>query len=228
MGLVRKLLRKTGLWRRKIPLLCRLVRFDSTLAFGGEEFRTLYAQAEPRTLVGKARCLWLWRLAKFTAGKDGEIAEVGVYKGGTARILARACPQKTVHLFDTFAGMPEVRPEIDSHKPGDFGDTSLEAVEAFLKDCANVRLHPGFFPETAAGLENRRFCFVNVDVDIYSSTKACLEFFYPRMVPGGAMAFDDYNWQGCAGVKQAIDEFLDGKPEQAIEMESLQCVIFKA
>ena len=122
MGFVRKLLRKIGLWRRKIPLLWRLVRFDPTLAFGSEEFRRLYAQAEPRTLVGKARCLWLWRLAKFTAGKEGEIAEVGVYKGGTARILARACPQKTVHLFDTFAGMPEVRPEIDSHKPGDFGD----------------------------------------------------------------------------------------------------------
>jgi hypothetical protein len=123
--------------------------------------------------------------------------------------------------------MPEVQPEIDTHRLGDFSDTSLESVRDFLKDCTNVRFYPGLFPKTACDIKNERFCFVNIDVDIYSSTKDCLDFFYPRMVSGGVMAFDDYKWKHCAGVKKAIDEFLVGKPEKVVEVEESQCVIIK-
>jgi O-methyltransferase len=227
MKIYRRLFILVRLSRYKIPLLFRFLCVDPGLVFGYKDFQRVYQEIKLRTLVGKPRCLWLWRLAKFAARLEGDIAEVGVYKGGTARVLSQGCPKKAVHLFDTFSGMPVVTPEIDTHKQGDFSDTSLESVKDFLKDCPNVRFHPGFFPGTANGLEKDRFCFVNIDVDIYASTKDCLEFFYPRMVPGGIMAFDDYKWKHCAGVKKAIDEFLAGKPEKVIEVEESQCVIFK-
>jgi O-methyltransferase len=227
MKLYRRLFVLIGLSGQKMPLLLRFLWTDPGLIFGLREFLRLYQEVRSRTLVGRPRCLWLWRLVKFAARREGDVAEVGVYKGGTARILARSCPQKSVHLFDTFSGMPEVKPEIDSVQQGDFSDTSLESVKDFLKDCPNVRFHPGLFPGTVSGLEKNRFCFVNIDVDIYTSTKDCLEFFYPRMVPGGVMAFDDYKWKHCAGVKKAIDEFLAGKPEKIIEVEESQCVLFK-
>jgi O-methyltransferase len=228
VNIFRRLSVQARLFPQTAPVLFRLIGIDPRLVFGRGEFMRLYREVKARTLVGKPRCLWLWRLAQYSARKEGNIAEVGVYKGGTARILAKSCPQKTVHLFDTFGGMPEVRPDIDAHRQGDFSDTSLEAVRDFLKDCSNVRFYQGFFPKTASGLQDERFCFVNIDVDIYSSTKDCLEFFYPRMLPGGVMAFDDYKWRDCAGVKMAIDEFLAGKPEKVVEVEESQCVIFKA
>lgn len=158
-------------------------------------------------LVTVDRCFILYQFAKLSTQKDGEIAEVGVYKGGTARMIAKSCPEKTFHLFDTFSGMPESQRDVDFHQQGEFADTSLESVKRFLKDCQNVEFHPGLFPQTINGVKNKTFCYVHVDVDIYPSVKSCLEFFYPRLVPGGIMLFDDYQWKDTPGVKKALDEF---------------------
>src|ERR1700687_2843089 len=41
----------------------------------------------------------------------GDLAEVGVYEGGSARVILEAESHKTLHLFDTFEGLPEVSKE---------------------------------------------------------------------------------------------------------------------
>jgi O-methyltransferase len=179
-------------------------------------FRALYyPEVKGRTLVGRSRCFMLHGLSLYARALPGEIAEVGVYRGGTARLLARTNPGKTVHLFDTFAGMPDHDPNVDVHRRGDFADTSLEGVKQFLQGCPNVAFHQGFFPQTAEPVRDSRFCLVHIDTDIYRSVKDGLEFFYPRLVPGGVLVFDDYEWERCPGVKQAIDEFLADKPNLA-------------
>jgi len=142
-------------------------------------------------------------------------------------LIAKACPGKSVHLFDTFSGMPAETRGIDFHKKGDFADTSLDSVKTFLNDCSSVIFHPGFFPDTAAAIKDKKFCLVYIDVDIYQSVKDCLEFFYHRMVPGGVMLFDDYEWKDCPGVKKAIVEFLTNKPETSVITTRYQCVLIK-
>ncbi len=52
-------------------------------------------------------------------------------------------------------------------------------------------------------------------------------FFYPRMIHGGALVFDDYESDNCPGVRLAIDEFLADKPEHQIVIARYQCAIFK-
>jgi len=154
---------------------------------------------------------------------------VGVYKGGTARLLAavfRKC-DKPVHLFDTFQGMPAVDAQKDLHKQGDFSDTSLESVRQFLADMPNARLYPGIFPTTAAPIENRRFAMVHIDADIYSSVRDSCEFFYPRMNRAGIVMFDDYGTKSCPGAKRAVDEFFANKPERLIYFPTSQAVVIK-
>ena len=211
----------------RIFLLGRILRTILSLIWDRKEFKHLLRQIKGYTVVGKKRCFWIWLLAKYAATKKGEMAEIGVYKGGTARIIAKSCPEKKVHLFDTFAGMPEVKSGIDCHNKGDFSDTSLELVTNFLADCSNVIFHPGFFPGTAVNLEDQEFCFVYIDADIYSSTRNCLNFFYNKLTPGGVIVFDDYKWKACPGVKMAIDEFFSDKPERPIETEVYQCAVIK-
>ncbi len=191
------------------------------------EFKELFKQIESRTVVSQDRCFMLYQWAQYAARLEGEMAEVGVYKGGTAKLIAKTCPQKTVHLFDTFSGMPEVESGTDVHRKGDFADTSLESVKKFLGDCGNVVFHPGFFPDTAGPVRDVKFSFVYADMDIYQSTKSFLEFFYPRMVCGGVMMFDDYEWRGCPGVKKAISEFLADKNEIPIITARYQCMLLK-
>ncbi len=158
------------------------------------------------TLVDYPRLKIIAESLDKTNHLHGEIAEIGVYKGGTAYLIA-SNTHKQVHLFDTFEGMPEVN-EHDLHHKGDFADTSLEAVAGLLKDFSNIRLYKGLFPDTVTlDVKYASYSFVHIDVDIYQSVKDCLEFFSYRMVPGGIIVLDDYNAPSCPGAKLATDEF---------------------
>ena len=192
-------------------------------------FQALRREMKGHTVVGGVASYFLYRLARHLRSLPGEVAEVGVYKGGTARMLATvfASTRKTVHLFDTFAGMPPVDPTRDLHREGDFGDASVEGVREYLRDCPHVRLHQGFFPATAGPTEDRTFCLVHADVDIYRSVLDCCRFFYPRLVTGGAIIFDDYGRESCPGAKAAVDEFFAGTPEQPVYVPTGQAFVVK-
>lgn len=193
------------------------------------EFSALLDDLSGRTqmIVDPIRSYTLYQLGRAFEGKEGEIAEVGVYKGGTARVLAAACPDKRVYLFDTFTGMPSSDPSVDRHGVGDFSDTSFEKVQKLLSDCSNVEFHVGIFPETSGPIVDKRFCLVHLDVDNYKPNADALAFFYNRMVPGGAIVFDDYEWRDTPGIRKSIDEFLADKPERVVVTAQHQAVMFK-
>jgi O-methyltransferase len=140
----------------------------------------------------------------------GLIAEAGVYKGGCARLLATMFPDREILLFDSFEGMQENDQDpAGGHKIGDFSDTSLDSVKNYLIDKPNCRFHQGWFPDSASFLTDETFALVHADMDYYQSTVACIETFWPRMVTGGAMIFDDYEWVACPGVKKALNEYFN-------------------
>ena len=180
-----------------------------------------------RTLVTIDRCFIIYQYAMWAKVKEGSMAEVGVYKGGTAKIISCAAPLKKLCLFDTFEGMPDVNMQVDIHRKGDFNDTSIISVKNFLKDHDNIHYCPGLFPETVSDLKDERFCFVHIDVDIYTSVKDSLIYFYDRMVDGGVIVFDDYEMPTCPGVKKAITEFLEGKKEKPIVTTMFQCIVIR-
>ncbi len=122
-------------------------------------FRTLLAQAKTRSLVDPGRMYLLYQFALAVEKLEGGAAEVGVYRGGTARLLAAVLRKsgKIVDLFDTFEGLPTVDPKKDWHKTGEFADTSVESVRQFLSDMPNAKIYPGLFPATAEAIEGRRF-----------------------------------------------------------------------
>ncbi len=196
---------------------------------GDAEFEDELARIAGRTLVDPARAFILRQCARQTEAVPGQAAEVGVYRGGTARLLAGALKPggRILHLFDTFAGMPRTDAGKDVHREGDFADTSLESVRGFLLGFPAVEFHAGFFPETARGLENERFSFVHLDVDIHRSIRDGLEFFYPRLAAGGMIVVDDYGVTSCPGVKTAADAFFAGRKEFPLALPTGQCLIVK-
>lgn len=192
-----------------------------------ERFNALLDRVTGHTVVDKVRCFMIYQFVRQVGHIQGDIAEVGVFRGGTARILAEAsqATDKLVHLFDTFSGMPPTDPAKDLHREGDFGDTSLEQVRDYLYDCDKVRFYPGLFPDTAKPLEALTFSLVHVDTDIYRSVKDCCEWFYPRLRPGGIMVFDDYGFPSCPGAKLAVEEFFMDKPEKPFYLQTGQCFV---
>ena len=167
----------------------------------------------------------IYSLARAYAHLPGAMAEVGVFQGVSAKLICEAKGDKTLHLFDTFGGLPAASAaDGPVHREKQY-DTSIERVQEFLQGYANVHFHKGFFPDSAAGLQEPTYCFVHADVDLYASTKACLEYFYPRLIPGGILISHDYSI--LAGVKQAFTEFLADKRERLIEIPTTQCMIVK-
>ena len=65
----------------------------------------------------------------------------------------------------------------------------------------------GWIPERFNEVENEKFSFINIDVDIYKPTKESLDFFYPRLINGGCIHLDDYNFNEWPGARIAIKEF---------------------
>jgi len=168
----------------------------------------------------------IFMAARRTQKVPGDIAEVGVYRGGSAKIICAAKGNRPLHLFDTFEGLPRVD-EIDAVWPfyeGKFA-APFEEVKKYLADEPNVFLYKGLFPETAGPVRERRFSLVNLDVDTYESTKQCLQFFYLRMNPGGIIISHDY--LTAPGVTKAVDEFFADKPEPVIETAGSQCLVVK-
>lgn len=165
----------------------------------------VFNTANAHSLLGNVKMQRLRDLARSVAHVEGSFAEFGVYKGGSAFLLASDHKERTLHLFDTFEGIPD-KGDGDIHNVGDFNDTSIEAVRQLLQG-KKVLFHQGFFPDTAKGLESEKFAFVHIDADQYQSALDACEYFYPRMSEGGIMLFDDYEWRDCPGVKKALNEF---------------------
>ncbi len=198
-------------------------------------FAQVMSAARTRTLLKPIRCFMLWQYASMCASLPGDAAELGVYKGGSAMLIAAAYARsgKAVHLFDTFAGMPAPDPKRDhpEHQTGEFHKTSYEAVAAFLRDFPSVQFHLGVFPDSAAALRDCRFSFVHVDAVIFRSVRDACEFFYPRLVAGGVMIFDDYDSPRCPGAELAVNSFFtDGQkgcPARPVLLPSRQCVVHR-
>lgn len=156
------------------------------------------------TLITQDRLDELVRLCKLT--KANFIAEVGVYKGGSLKVLSENFPSAMIYGFDTFEGLPgEQWNENEIHKPGEFSDTRLETVYNFIRS-ENVILQKGLFPISGKDYQDYKFDFVHIDTDFYKAVKESLYWFWPRMNKEGIIVFDDYDWPNCPGVKKALDE----------------------
>ena len=157
-------------------------------------------------------------------GVEGSLAELGVYKGETARLLHHYLPDRRLHLFDTFSGFDECDAESEKGttgaevSSGQFGDTSVEDVRRHIAPRnGNVVFHPGVFPDSCEpAIREERFALVHLDADLHRPTRLGLEIFFPIVAAGGYVVVHDYNaWPGA---RQATEEYLADKTEVAVPM----------
>lgn len=204
--------------------------FSPWLGYGA--FGELLRKVRPRTLVSADRLYVLWSLARQALALPGEHWECGVFRGGSARLLAEvvaAAPRaRRVRLFDSFAGMRATDPGLDLHVAGDFAGTSLEEVRGFVGHRDTVTYHPGWIPETFAGLEDRAIAFAHVDVDLHQSVVDCCRFIVPRMPAGGLLVFDDYGFASCPGARRAVDDFFRERREVPLVLPTGQAIVVVA
>ncbi len=156
----------------------------------------------------------------LSEGVEGDVAELGVFKGNSAYMLAKlAAPyNRSMFLFDTFAGFDErdFKNEDTNRMKHHFSDTSLGGVQN-LVGTANSIYVVGYFPQSIEGKTiPDKFAIVHLDADLYEPMKAGLEYFYPRLSPGGALIMHDYASGEWPGTTRAVDEFFRDKIEKPV------------
>ncbi len=131
-----------------------------------------------------------YRLGIEAAMPAGLVLEFGVRFGVSIRQLAALAGQH-VHGFDSFEGLPEAWHE----QP--MGRYTTGAVLPDVPD--NVSLYKGWFNDTLPEFlrtHSDPVRFMNVDCDLYSSTKTVLDCLSAQICPGTVIVFDEYIGNG--------------------------------
>lgn len=232
----------------KVTQKKQLRKFNSTLSFPHKPpYEAIFAERVPvlqafqcalgnylqarasvtQDYLGKLRLLLTPSAYPFRA------VECGVYTGSSllaCGLMVRDAniPYQMIGL-DTFCGLPALSDKDRSFAPEGarylnsqvFMDTSIESVQAKIIEAGldgHIELRQGLFSETLSKLPEHSYHFVNIDCDLYEPHIECLEYFYPRMVKGGVVFFDDYHSVEYPMAKQAIDHFMQDKPEQLLHL----------
>ena len=154
-------------------------------------------------------------------GVAGDIVELGCYVGTTSLFLQRllsGIPGKTLHVYDSFAGLPPKQPADASPAGEQFKAGELAATKAvFIKHFKQAGLplpviHKGWFEELGSGDMPPKICFAFLDGDFYSSILASLKLVWPRLQQGAVIVVDDYQTEALPGVRQALNEWSRDHP----------------
>lgn len=149
---------------------------------------------------------------------EGNVAECGVCTGDSAKFLNEYFPDRLLYLFDTFEGFAEEDVQAERklsntaflngefNQVGRFSYASIETVMRKMSVPEKIVIKKGYFPESAENVEDR-FCFVNLDMDLYKPMLAALHFFWDRLTEGGCILLHDYFHPELPGVAQAVADF---------------------
>lgn len=225
--------------------------------YQGNEFRRAskdvkeeieFVDKEERGFENKARIdLLLWRhwnisyatkfCLEFADTKEYNFVECGVAEGITSFFILSELESRTdwidnstLFLYDSWGKMkPELLVESEKDFEGRYEGLDIQRTKKNLsKFKTKINFNKGYLPESLT-LDNTPsdICFLHIDLNSSKVTHDVLEFFYPSLVKGGVMIFDDYGHQGYEDTKLIIDEFFHLKSGLLQKMPTGQAIYYK-
>lgn len=147
-------------------------------------------------------------LALQNLRKSGLILEFGVFRGDSLNYIAKKMPQRELHGFDSFEGLPEAW--VNNPKGAFNVDGELPKVPS------NVKLWKGYFEDALpewVKTHDQPIAMIHIDCDLNSSTDTVFRVLADRIEPGTVLLFDDYfnfpGWKrdGHAVFTQFVERF---------------------
>lgn len=193
-------------------------------------YKELFLKSENR--ISSKRAYLMLQLLASTTNIDGDVCEMGVYRGGTAYLLAdllvSSKVNKKIFLFDTFSGTPKISEKDNINRAGSYSTTNLDQVKKHLRIFSDItEFIPGIIPDSFKNTNIKKISFANIHVNVYEATIASLDFVFSRMPIGGIILVQDYGNKRCLGVKEAVDEFYSDKKSRPVYLTNKQCAITK-
>ena len=189
---------------------------------------------------------WVRRvLGKDGTEVEGDLVELGCYKGDTSLMLAEVLrdynrggvvensvekPVKKLWIYDSFEGLPEKSNRDESalgvnFQKGALSVTKREVKERFLRAGLPVPvIKKGWFADLTEADMPERIALAFLDGDLYESVSDSLRLVGAKMAKDGVILVHDYYNPALPGVARAVDEWLKGRGLDLQFRESLVIV----
>lgn len=136
-----------------------------------------------------------------------------------------------LHLYDSWNPMKKddllenEYTNIDRYSDLEF-DNTKENLKKFEK---NLIFHRGYIPDVFNMEPESPLSIIYMHIDLNSKipTIASLEYFFPKLLSGGIILFDDYGWDNHKSTKNAIDEFFKNRSGILLHLPTSQAIFFK-
>lgn len=180
---------------------------------------------------------------------EGAIVECGCWKGLSSYLMCHYLKQMdstfdggSYHIVDSFEGLSEPSSEdiiskslvdhVGERKGRHFkasGAYSAQMIDVkrVLSSFPKIHYHQGWIPQCLGELPDMHTKFVHIDLDLYEPILGALNYFYPKMVPGGVIVCDDYGSLYWPGAQKAVEEFAEKNNLNFISLSSGQAVFIK-
>ena len=149
---------------------------------------------------------------------------MGILFFATKYLIDKHNLRKSFHIFDSFEG------GLSEFKDNDFKNSSIKSnfeanevrrnfvssYEKLIEKTSHLKLlyiNKGWIPDVFKNEEERKYCFVHIDVDLYEPTLESHKYFFKRLNKGGIIVCDDYGYNQFPGAKVAVDEFIRSLPK---------------
>jgi len=174
---------------------------------------------------------------KFAKTKNYNLVECGVEWGYTAFFALKTLTNNdkkinsfSMHLYDAWQDMREEELleseywHLNLYKNLDIESTKKNLIE--FKE--NLIFHQGYIPDSLMEKPDPpdTISYLHIDLNSAKPTEYALEFFYPRLVGGGVILFDDYGWDAYEDTKNTIENFFKDKPGLLMKIPTGQAIYF--
>ena len=204
-----------------------------------DEFTEIYEKCKDFTETSVEKMYSLYKATRYIVGRKipGALVECGVYKGGSAMVMAHTLNKmnvadRKIYLYDTFTGMSEPSDhdisfngtvasekwkKLQKDRYNQWVFSPLEDVKRNLYSTGypqnNLHFVKGKVEETIPQTAPEAISLLRLDTDWFESTYHELRFLYPRLSSNGIILIDDYGaWKGS---QKAVDTYFE---ENGIEV----------
>jgi len=177
---------------------------------------------------------------EFSKKKDMDLVECGVCDGLTAFFALRELSGRKeegkiskfrMHLYDSW--MPMRDGDLSASEANavwHYDNSDVQRVKKNLHEFReNVIYHQGYIPESLVSQPQppKSMVYLHIDLNSAKATLESLKFFYPRLVDGGVIIFDDYGSVLYSDTKVIVDKFFADKSGILMPLPTGQAIYFR-
>ena len=158
---------------------------------------------------------------------EGDFVECGAYTGVGIKTVVdylggNAFP-KQFWGYDTF----EHSEEMLNHPMPEHGPDLYQRVQQKFVNYPQVRLVKGHIPDSFAGNCPDKVAYLHIDLNQAPAEIAALDHLFDRMVPGGILILDDYEWAAYRSQKLAEDIWFEARRYRVMPLPTGQGLVIK-